>query len=135
MLSELYQTIDSPEKLGKDILLPDYSSNAMYISRSGEFFCYSGIYLKDNDKTSFNSWPYYLRGKHSTNHEKLIKGLFRIKNGCILLTGFVDHEFYSHSSYKQLKDYVISLPTVNTSYYGIEKELSGRSICEDPRHL
>ncbi|GIO86149.1 hypothetical protein J25TS5_30810 [Paenibacillus faecis] len=123
MLLELYQTIDSPEEIGKDILLPDYTSKPMYLSQGGEFFCYSGIYLRDNEKISFHSWPYYLGGTHSTNQEKLIKGLFRIKNGCILLTGFVDHEFYNNSTYKQLKDYVISLPTVNTSYFGIEKRI------------
>ncbi len=123
MLSELYQSIDSPEEQGKDIVLPDSSTKAIYLSQQGELFCYSGIYGRDKDKVFFHSWPYYLHGKHTTNCKKHIKGLFRIKNGCILLTGFVDHEFYSNSSYKQLTNYIMRLPTVNNSYFGIEKRI------------
>lgn len=62
-------------------------------------------------------------GKHTTNNSQYIRGLFRIKSGCILLTGFVDHEFYSRKSFKQLNDYIMRLPTVSDSYFGIEKRI------------
>lgn len=53
MLSELYQTIDSPEELGKNIVLPEHSTEAVYLSQHGELFCYSGIYSREESKFSF----------------------------------------------------------------------------------
>jgi hypothetical protein len=137
MLSELYQTIDSPEEQGKRIVLPDSSTKAIYLSQRGELFCYSGIYGRDKDKVSFHSWPYYLHGKHTTSCGKHMKGLFRIKNGCIMLTGFIDHEFYNNSRYKQLVNYIMRLPTVNNSYFGIEKriETEGSWYFEENKEL
>ncbi|GIP34242.1 hypothetical protein [Paenibacillus sp. J2TS4] len=123
MLSGLYETIDSPEEQGENIVLPNSSSEAIYLSHGGELFCYSGIYCRDKNQVSFQSWPYYLRGRHTANCRKQMKGLFRVKNGCILLTGFVDHEYYSNSKYKQLKNYIMRLPGVNNSYFGIEKRI------------
>lgn len=123
MLAELYKTIDSHEQQGKDIVLPDHSMKAIYLSQRGELFCYSGIYSRNDREVLFQSWPYYLRGKHTTSSEKYMKGIFRIKSGCILLTGFVDHEFYNDSYYKQLTNYIMRLPTVNNLFFGIEKRI------------
>ena len=64
MLAELYKTIDSPEQLGKGIVLPDNSSKALYLSQYGELFCYGGIYSEDDREVMFQRWPYYLHGKH-----------------------------------------------------------------------
>lgn len=123
MLSDLYHMIDSPEMQGNSITIPEASSNAIYLSRGGELFCYTGIYRRESDEVSFHSWPYYLQGKHTANCEKYIKGLFRVKNGCILLTGFVDHEFYNNKIYKHLENYIMRLPSVNNTYFGIEKRI------------
>lgn len=123
MLSELYQTIDSSEQMGKDIIIPDSSMKALYISEYGELFCYPGICSRDRGRVSFESWPYYLHNKHTQSCGKYIKGFFRIKKGCILLTGFVDHEFYNNKRYKQLVNYVVHMPEANNCYFGIEKRI------------
>lgn len=51
------------------------------------------------------------------------KRFFRIKDGCILLTGFVDHEFYNNERYKQLRNYIVRMPVANTCYFGIERRI------------
>ncbi|WP_088832095.1 hypothetical protein [Paenibacillus tyrfis] len=123
MLQELYQTIDSPEEQGKNIKIPKTWTEAIYLSQRGELFCYTGIYGRDKDKVLFQSWPYYLEGKHSTKCDRLMRGLFRVKNGCILVSRFVDHEDHNDVSYKQLSNYIMRLPRVNSSFFGIEKRV------------
>jgi hypothetical protein len=123
MLSEIYKKLDSPVVKGENIVLPNSSHEAIYLSEYGELFCYTGIF--DKDRVMFESWPYFLHGKHTytkQSNEKM-KGLFRIKNGCILLAGFVDHKFYNQKHYKQLKDYILRLPVPNLCYFGIEKRI------------
>ncbi len=128
MLRSFYQTLDLPEKTGKDIVLPDYPEpdypeQALYISEAGELFCYCGICSRDEKHVNFRNWPYYLNGKHTQNCKKEMIGLFRIKNGCILLTGFVDYKSYNKSNYKELKNHIIRFPQANTSYFGIEERI------------
>lgn len=123
MLSELYETLDSTEVKGEDIVIPDHAHNAMYISQRGDVFCYLGICSRNSDRISAKSWPYYLVGKHTQQCKKQIRGFFKIKNGCILLDKFVDHEYYNDKYYKQLKNYVVSLPSTNSCYFGIMKRV------------
>lgn len=131
MLREFYQTHDSPEVKGGDIVIPRYSLDAMYLSQNGEMFCYMGMCNTGIDRVSFRvsfkSWPYYLVGKQTTQCKKQIRGLFRIKSGCILLTGFVDHDNYNDSYYKQLNNYIVKLPVPNSCYFGIEKRIGTTS--------
>lgn len=95
MLAAFYQTLCYPELLGKNIVIPDTSSEALYLSERGELFCYTGIYSRDKSRVLFESWPYYLSGKHTGDCRKDIRGFFQIKNGCILLTGFVVFPYIS----------------------------------------
>ena len=95
----------------------------MYLSQNGKMFCYLGMCNTDIDRISFKSWPYYVVGKHTAQCKKQIRGLFRIQNGCILLTGFVDHDYYNKSYYKQLNNYIVRLPVPNSCYFGIEKRI------------
>lgn len=127
MLSDFYQTLDSPEQIGKNIVIPDSSHEALYLSECGELFCYFGIYGKDKSQVSFERWPYYLKGKHTKNCEKYIKGFFRIQDGCILLTRFVDQEFYNDKRYKQLGNYIVRMPVANTCYFGIERRIETKN--------
>lgn len=94
---DLYQQLDSNEQCGKDIVIPDFSNDAIYLSECGDLFCYVGAYSKDKDNT-FEGWPHYLAGKHSKDCKKYINGFFRIKDGCVLLSKFIDHEFYNEKS-------------------------------------
>lgn len=123
MLSDFYHALDSSEQIGKNIVIPDSSHKALYLSEHGELFCYSGIYGRDKNGVYFQSWPYYLWGKDTKSCEEYIKGFFMIRDGCILLTGFVDHDFYNGKRYKQLSNYVVRMPVANTCYFGIEKRI------------
>lgn len=125
MLTELYQAIDSPEEQGKSIVLPNASIKVLYLSERGELFCYSGICNRDKERVYFEGWPYYLCGKHTKDCKKYIKGLFRIKNGCILLSQFIDHEIFNDLNYKQLSNYIVRMPVANTCYFGIESRNEG----------
>jgi len=112
MLTDLYNEIDAPELKGKDIVLPEDST--LYLSERGELFAFTGIYKKDIKRdVLFESWPYYLVGKHTKNIDKYMNGLFRIKKGCILISAFLDHEIYADKKYKKLTDYYIKLPVAN----------------------
>ena len=116
-----YQKLDVMEQLGKDIVIPDSSHEAIYLSERGELFCYTGIHDTGREGALVNSWPYYLVGKHSKDCKKHVHGFFRIKNGCVLLSKFIDQEFYSDIKYKSLKKYIIRFPVANSCYFGIEK--------------
>lgn len=123
MLFEFYKNLDAPEQLGGDILIPSHHTEALYISENGELFCYTGIYSRDAKEVSFHSWPYYLRGKNAGKCKNVIKGFLRLKTGCILITDFLDQELHSTRKFKQLKNYVVRLPTANSCYFGIEKRI------------
>lgn len=110
---DFYQNLDIIEQVGKDIVIPDSSHDAIYLSEGGKLFCYTGIHIKDRDSVFFNGWPYYLVGKHSGDCKQFINGFFRIKDGCILLSNFIDHDFYSKDKYKLLSNYAIRLPVVS----------------------
>ena len=119
---DLYQQLDSNEQCGKDIVIPDFSNDAIYLSECGDLFCYVGAYSKDKDNT-FEGWPHYLAGKHSKDCKKYINGFFRIKDGCVLLSKFIDHEFYNEKKYKSLNKYAVHLPVANSCYFGIQKRI------------
>ncbi|NYB73425.1 hypothetical protein HZF24_04645 [Sedimentibacter hydroxybenzoicus DSM 7310] len=123
MLADFYKKLDLPEQIGKEIVIPDSSHEAIYLSEHGELFCYSGIHSKDTGKVFFEGWPYYLIGKHTKDCKEDIKGFFRIKDGCILLTGFVDHKFYNKKMYKSLNNYIVRLPVANSCYFGIQERI------------
>jgi len=127
MTSMFYQTLKEPELIGKNIVIPDSSHKALYLSENGELFWYAGICSKDKEKVLFKGWPYYLKGKHTKDCENHIKGFFRVKSGCILLTGFLDHEYHNNKKYKQLNDYVVHMPVVNSCYFGISKRIETES--------
>lgn len=119
MLTDLYNRIESPEIKGKDIVLPDRSTEALYLSENGKFFAFTGIYCKDDREVLLKRWPYYLVGKHTKNIRKYMNGLFRIKDGCIVISPFLDHEVYCDKSYKQLTNYYIKMPVANNCYFGV----------------
>ena len=48
---------------------------------------------------------------------------FRIKDGCVLLSKFIDHEFYNEKKYKSLNKYAVHLPVANSCYFGIQKRI------------
>ncbi len=129
MLTDLYKKLKTPEHKGKDIVLPEYSTRALYLSERGEFFAFVGIYCKDAKQILLESWPYYLAGKHTKNLGKYIKGLFRIKFGCILISAFLDHEIYYDKNFKQLPDdYFIKMTVVNDCYFGVVVREENESI-------
>jgi hypothetical protein len=64
-----------------------------------------------------------LAGKHSKDCKKYINGFFRIKDGCVLLSKFIDHEFYNEKKYKSLNKYAVHLPVANSCYFGIQKRI------------
>lgn len=78
--------------------------------------------MEDKD-ILFHKWPYYLVGKHSKEFEKQIIGFFRIKNGSILLSEFLDHEYYNEYKYKLLDNYSVHYPVANSTYFGIKKRI------------
>ena len=124
---DFYQNLDIIEQVGKDIVIPDSSHDAIYLSEGGKLFCYTGIHIKDRDSVFFNGWPYYLVGKHSGDCKQFINGFFRIKDGCILLSNFIDHDFYSKDKYKLLSNYAIRLPVANNCYFGIQKRIATKT--------
>lgn len=121
-LRDFYQQLDSIEQSGKDIVIPSFPYDAIYLSEHGELFCYVGVYSKDKDNI-FERWPHFLVGKHSKDCNKYINGFFRIKDGCILLSEFIDHEFYNDKKYKSLNKYVVHLPVANSCYFGVQKRI------------
>lgn len=125
-LLDFYRKLDTIERIGKDIVIPDSFYDAIYLSERGDLFCYTGIHSKDKD-SFFDGWPYYLVGKHSKDCKKHINGFFRIKNGCILLSEFVDHEFYNKKKYKSLSKYAVHLPVANSCYFGIQKRIETKN--------
>ncbi|MNC28974.1 hypothetical protein D3C75_772060 [compost metagenome] len=56
MLAEFYRTVDAPVELGANILIPDIGP-VLYISESGELFCYMGIVSKEGN-SSGNSYSH-----------------------------------------------------------------------------
>jgi len=123
MLSDFYRWIDTPEQYGKDIVVPETREKALYISEDGELFCYFSVFKGNKEEVSHRSWPNFLRGKGTRSSEKDIKGFFMIRDGCILLTEFIDHDYYSHKKYRQLTDYVVRMPTSNSCRFGIGKKI------------
>lgn len=123
MLSNFYQTCNSPEVKGEDVVIPARNRDAIYLSKSGEVFCFMGICSRDRERVYFEGWPYYLEGKHTSQCQKQVRGFFRIKQGCILLTQFLDHEYYNDEFYKQLSNCVVNLPVPSSSYFGIEERV------------
>ncbi|BCG58522.1 hypothetical protein [Paenibacillus sp. URB8-2] len=123
MLAEFYKTLDSPEELGANILIPDHGP-ALYLSERGALFCYMGIISREGNGTSVDGWPYYLRGKLAEKSKKLIKGFYRLQAGCILMTNFLDHEFYSKTKFKRVKNYIVSLPVASSCDYGIVRRIN-----------
>jgi hypothetical protein len=110
---------------------------AMYLSARGEFYCYMGICETDINRRELFSWPYFLHNKHIyTASKKLINmlGMYRLYNGCIKLSKFVDHELFQNMQWKQIKNYFVKLPTVNDCYFGIVRCNDGtaESFKENP---
>jgi hypothetical protein len=112
MLAEFYKTIDASEELGENISIPDYGP-ALYLSDSGELFCYMGIVSREGNGAHLNGWPYYLRGKSAKKSKQLIRGFYRLQAGCILLTNFLDDELYGEAKFKRLEHYIVSLPVAS----------------------
>lgn len=127
MLSDFYQTYNSPAIKGEDIVIPSHCQDAIYLSESGEVFCFMGICRRDNERVHFRGWPYYLDGKHSSKCQKQIRGFFRIKSGCVLLTQFLDQDYYSDKYYKKLSNYVVRLPVPNSCAFGVEERVETQS--------
>lgn len=58
----------------KNIAISYSSHEALYLSKHGEVFFYLCIYGRDKSMISFESWLYYLKGKHIKKCGKQIKG-------------------------------------------------------------
>lgn len=126
MLLQLYEKLNEPEKLGKDFVLPQFYVNPIYISESGEVNCYLGICETDESRRSILvSSPSQLHGKHSSNCSKIMLGMYRLINGSIYLSRFVDSELYEKQKFKHLKEYIIRLPYPNSCYFGVLKRSYG----------
>lgn len=120
MLRELYEKLDDPAILARDITLPKMSHDALYLSDFGELYCYQGICLKKNYKELiYNSWPYYTEGKHTHDIKEQMLGMYRLKHGHISLSPFIDCSYNSDMKVKQLKDYFVKMPVINDTYYGV----------------
>lgn len=121
MLSQFYNNLQSDEKLGKDIVIPESHFGALYLSENGEAFCYIGVCETCEDRRDMLSWPYYMHGKHTRKYSTQMLGMYRLASGCILLSRFLDHELYAKKKFKHLDKYFVRLPQPANCYYGIIK--------------
>lgn len=118
-MSNLFEQYLGSGQLGKDITIGDYFPE-IFISDSGEVFCYTGIYLEEEPHQCRDllMLPHSLCGKHSTDKTlvKKPKAFFRLADGCILLDDYVDARFGGHA-YKRIAA-GIRFPTAD-AYYGV----------------
>lgn len=127
MLSQLYKTLQSTDKLGKDTVLPDRGDDALYLSEYGEVFCFIGVCEINRERRHLLSWPYYMNGKHSSKYSAQMLGIYRLTSGCVRLSRFLDHELYAEKKFKHLVEYAVRLPVPASCYYDVHKIGDGSS--------
>ncbi|MCL2085339.1 hypothetical protein FWH09_00145 [Candidatus Saccharibacteria bacterium] len=135
MLEDFYKSLDIPEVLGKDILLPESPLDAIYLSERGRLFCYLGICQIDEDRRNMlQSWPYYMEDQPYSKFSEKILGMYRLDNGTLHLSKFLDDGFCKEVKFKKLSEYHVRLPNVET-YYCVNKcydtSDGGRDFSED----
>jgi len=117
-MSKIYDTIDEPEIVMKDITLPK-NFPAIYIDENDNIYCYHSIIEKD--RFLLGSQPYWLKGEQPSKIKDQIKGYFVIQNGTIFSNErFIDEEDYFDSKRKcKLLLASVHLPDVSDTSYSI----------------
>ncbi len=87
----IYEKINEAEILCTDIIMPKYLP-IIYVDEHDNVYCYNGTI--DKDRFLFNSYPYYLKEKKTSEIKDYIRGYFRISGGRI----FYDKRYIDEKS-------------------------------------
>lgn len=117
-MDKIYDKIDEPEIIMKDVLFPERFS-AIYIDESDNIYCYHSII--DNNRFIFGSQPYWLKGQKPSEIKNQIRGYFVIERGSIFkCERFIDEENYHNETRKcKLLSANIFLPQPNDTSFGV----------------